>query len=641
MSTRRDDEQWNAPQWRTVSRDAVLHNYKQISDYGLIGDQMTCALVGIDGSIDWLCYPRFDSASVFAAVLDINKGGNFRITPTAESFDSYQHYDGYTNILITEFRTNSAHVSITDFMPCFKVERSMVTSAEIHRRIKNISGSMELEVSLAPRFNYGMLVPKVKSVKDLGYTFYSGDNSSRQEMALLTDLEFDADGEKGILNRRIAGQDVDLVIRYGGAREHTIRATFTDIKLRETREYWANWISKCNYNGLWRDQVLRSALTLKLLIYSPTGAIIAAPTTSLPESIHGVRNWDYRYSWIRDSSFVLWAFHALGYTEEALDYLDWILSMFYLCGGNLQVMIGILGERDLSEIILDHLEGYMQSAPVRTGNAAWRQFQLDVYGILLDAMYFGQKHGDKEYTKVYNHLVRQIMSGVERDWKKPDCGIWEVRGEMKHFVYSKVWCWVAADRARRIAKSLGIDEDVLRWKKLADEIRSEILKKGWSDSLNSFVRSYDSSDLDSANLLMPQVKFLNASDPKMVGTLDATMKRLMMGEGYLYRYLSEDGLPGREGTFLICSFWLVSCLAGAGQVDDAKKMMDLLCSRANHLGLFSEELDPENNAQLGNFPQAFTHMGFITAAVSLDSVLSEKSGHHERPAKKELIGKVS
>ncbi|MHB8566265.1 MAG: glycoside hydrolase family 15 protein [Nitrososphaerales archaeon] len=614
-----------APRWRELSRETMLSEYKEISDYGLIGDQKTCALVGIDGSIDWVCFPRFDSPSIFAALLDIKKGGSFKIMPVAETFSSYQHYDGNTNVLITEFKTSTGHVTVTDFMPCFKVEKSLVTSGEIHRRIRRVKGSMDLEVLLDPRFKYGALTPSVERAKNAGYTFLSAEKESRQEVALLTDLEF-IERNAGTISCLVDEKDLDLVLRYGGIRAHHKNEAFTGIKLVETTRYWKEWASKCIYSGRWKDEVVRSALTLKLLVYAPTGAIIAAPTTSLPEEIGGVRNWDYRYSWIRDSSFVLWAFHSLGYVEEALTYLDWILSMFYLSACNLQVLVGIAGDRNISEFTLDHLEGYRGSAPVRVGNAAWGQFQLDVYGILLDALYFGHKHGGKIYRKVYNYMIKQIMNSLIEDWRKPDCGIWEVRGDMKQFVYSKVWCWVAADRARRIAKSLSIEDDEEKWRELADEIRSDIMKNGWNDSLNTFVRSYGSEEIDSANLLMPQVKFLDSSDPKMVATIDATMKKLMMGDGYIYRYLAEDGLPGKEGTFLICSFWLVKCLALSSRVEEAKKLMDSLVSRANHLGLFSEEIDPESNAMRGNFPQAFTHMGFITAAISLDKALDGQQG---------------
>jgi len=613
--------------WRRIIREDALKKYKQISDYGLIGDLKTCALVGIDGSIDWFCIPRFDSPSVFGSLLDVKKGGRFLVMPTDEEFDSYQHYDGPTNILVTEFRTKAGGLAgLTDFMPCFKVANTMVSSGEIHRRLGCLEGELEMEIFIKPRFNYGGVIPKVEYLDHRGYTFYAQSREIRQELALLTPLKLEEVDEAtlSLAVKMKKGDQLDLVVRYGGAKLHHRENAYTEIKLRETRTFWTDWIEKCTYEGKWKNEVLRSALSLRLLVYSGTGAIIAAPTTSLPEEIGGVRNWDYRYSWIRDSTFVLWALHSLGHNEEAQKYMNWLLSIFYLTGGNLQVMLGVSGERDLSEISLGHLEGYKDSAPVRVGNGAWDQFQLDVYGILLDAMYFTHKHGGGLGRKVYEHLVKEIMDALKEDWKKPDCGIWEVRGERKHFVYSKMWCWVAADRAVKIARAHGQTEDAREFAKLRDEIKAEIFKNGWSDSLNSFVRSYGSEELDSANLLMPQVRFINPKDPRMIATIDRTMEKLLEHGKYLYRYLTEDGLPGREGAFLICSFWLVNCLTMAGRLEEAEKLMDELVRNSNHLGLFSEEIDPRDSTMLGNFPQAFTHMGFVTAATALGRALRDK-----------------
>ena len=613
--------------WKTLVRRKVLHEYKQIADYGLIGDQKTCALVGIDGSIDWFCIPRFDSPSIFAAILDLKKGGCFRVMPKADSFQSYQHYDGLTNILVTEFQTDTGNLTLTDFMPCFKIGGTMVSSGEIHRRLQCISGEMDVEVYLKPRLDYvSSTAQRMKRLKGMGYSFYSTDPKTRQEFALITPLEFKKiNGSILSLSFTMKQRDqTDLVLRYGGAKMHHQENPKTDIKLQETRTFWKKWIGKSTYSGKWREEVLRSALLLKLLIYSPTGAIIASPTTSLPERIGGTRNWDYRYSWIRDSSFVLWAFHALGFTEEAKTYLSWIVSIFFLTAGNLQIMLGVGGERDLTERLLPRLKGYMNSQPVRVGNGAWDQFQLDVYGILLDALYFSHKHGGGIEKEVFTYLIRPIVEALEKNWKKADCGIWEVRGEKKHFVYSKMWCWVALDRAIKISRALGMQADAGKWSALRDKIKDEILKKGWNESLGAFVRSYGSKGLDSANLLMPLVRFIDANDPKMLSTVEKTKKELMRKGKFLYRYRSHDGLPGKEGAFLICSFWLVNCLTMAGNIEEAEKILDSLLKFSNHLGLFSEEIDPEKETMLGNFPQAFTHMGFITAATSLGKALAKK-----------------
>jgi alpha,alpha-trehalase len=617
--------------WRTLERNKVLHDYKQISDYALIGDQKTCALVGIDGSIDWFCVPRFDSPSVFAAILDKGKGGSFRLMPLADQFQIVQHYEGLTNILATEFKTDSGHAKLVDFMPSFKVGRTMVSAGEIHRRLTCLSGEIELEALISPRMNYGRIIPDVNSVKKIGYSFSSQQQEMHQQLALITPLRF-KEVEQGTLAFNLhlrKGDQTILVLRYGGAKLHHTENTFSDVKLEQTRTYWKTWASKTKVSGKWREPIVRSALALKLLIYSPTGAIVAAPTTSLPEQIGGVRNWDYRYSWVRDSSFVLWAFHSLGHDQAEENYLDWMTSMFYLTCENLQVMLGISSERDLTERTLDHLEGYRQSTPVRVGNGAWDQFQLDVYGILLDALYFSHKHGGGVSLKVFDYLVAPLVKQVEQVWDIPDCGIWEVRGEKEPFVYSKMWCWVGLDRAVKIATSLRRSEDAQRWSKLRDEIKETILEKGWDESIGSFVRSFGTTDLDCANLLMPQLRFISGKDPRMVATIDKTIKEL--GEGkFLYRYRTKDGLPGEEGAFLICSFWLVSCLALAGRLKEAEELLDGLIECSNHVGLFSEEVDPKNGSMLGNYPQAFTHMGFITAAVTVSRELERRRKRRRR-----------
>jgi GH15 family glucan-1,4-alpha-glucosidase len=607
------------PVWRKIT-PAYLDGYKPIRDYALIGDQKTCALVGIDASIDWLCVPRFDSPSVFAAILDKNKGGSFRIIPLSEEFETRQFYEDNTNILLTQFKDSSGLVQILDFMPCFRVSHTIVSAGEIHRRIQCLEGEFQFGISIKPRMNYGLIVPNITKVGKIGYSFTSSETGSH-ELSLMTpfELEFRSDSLSG--SRKLSeGKSIDLVLSYGGARLQRGEDFMTDLKLNETRAYWKKWAAKCQYTGRWKEHVVRSALALKLLVYSPTGAVVAAPTTSLPEEIHGKRNWDYRYSWIRDSSFVLWAFHSIGHDEAVEPYLEWIMNAFYLTAQNMQVMIGIGGERDLTERILGHLEGYNSSAPVRIGNGAYNQLQLDLYGILVDSLYFSHLHGKRATKKVFEYLIRPVVKIVGEVWDTPDCGIWEVRGGMRNFVYSKVWCWVAIDRSIRIAKSLGITRDIETWVALRDRIRNAIFEKGWNGSIRSFVQSYGSNDVDSANLLMPQLKFIDGKDPKMIATIRQIEKSLMTGGKYLYRYKTEDGLPGDEGAFLICSFWLVSCLTLAGKLKEAERLLDSLLDCANHVGLFSEEIDPRDGSMLGNFPQAFSHMGFITAVTDLEKV---------------------
>ncbi|MEM3671078.1 MAG: glycoside hydrolase family 15 protein [Thermoprotei archaeon] len=612
--------------WMEVKRSD--DSYKEIADYGIIGDTRTCALVGVDGSIDWMCLPRFDSPSVFASILDVRKGGRFRIAPAENTFRARQYYLGLTNVLVTEFRGSGYWLRLTDFMPCASTSGKIASSGEIHRIAESRKGKVKLGVDLSPRPGYAEAIPLVSRVDEIGYTFTPPDPSIRQETALITDLEFKiADGGVSGLFTLGEGKKLTFVFRYGGLRPHHSADPYTDAKLKETVSFWKKWVSQCTYNGRWREQVLRSALVLKLLVYSPTGAVVAAPTTSLPEHVGGVRNWDYRYSWIRDSSFVLWAFKSLGHVKEVENYIEWLESVFHLTGGSLQVMLGLGGEKDLSEQILPHLSGYKNSSPVRVGNGAWTQFQLDVYGILLDALYFSHKHGSHAgrggITKeVFNHFVEPLVNSLKEDWKKPDCGIWEVRGNREHFVYSKMWCWVAFDRAVKLAEALNFTRRAEEWRELRDEVKKDIFEHGWNPDVKAFTRSYGSRDLDSANLLMPQVRFISGSNPYMVSTLEKTVKELMVGEDLLLRYKSEDGLPGQEGAFLMCSFWLTNCLALAGKTREAAKLLDRLVKKSNHLGLYSEEIDPETGRFLGNFPQAFTHMGLITAAVSLDRALN-------------------
>jgi len=599
-----------------------LFSYKPISDYGLIGDMKTCALIGMDGSIDWLCIPRFDSPSVFGAILDSDKGGRFLICPDADSFGTAQAYEPLTNILQTSFSVNSSEASVTDFMPCFEVGGTLISTGELHRRIECTEGEMNVVARLEPRPGYGEHVPEIEPIKHIGYAF-SSPSYPNQGMTIQTSLEFEP-VSRGVMISRFGlkeGEKMDFVLRFSTASSHRAIHPQTEIKLRETREYWKKWIDKCKFSGKWRDQVLRSALALKLLVYSPTGAIIASPTTSLPEEIGGTRNWDYRYSWIRDSSFVIWSFHSLGFNEEATSYLDWLLSAFCLTIGALQPMLGITGDQDLIEKSLEHLSGYKRSYPARIGNDAWRQFQLDLYGILIDALYFSHKHERGVDRKIFDYLITPMIDALEESWTKPDCGIWEVRSEKKHFVYSKMWAWVGVDRALKIAMERGYTENIDKWSTFRERIRKQIYSEGYDGELQAFVRSYGSKELDAANLLMPQVGFISAADPKMESTIDATIRGLLTKDKFVYRYLAEDGLSGREGAFLICSFWLVNCLTLAGRISEAEKLLDSVTGYANHLGLFSEELDPETGEMLGNFPQAFTHMGFITAAVNLNKAM--------------------
>lgn len=608
--------------------------YLRIEDHGIIGDLYTAALVGIDGTIDWFCAPQFDSPSIFGSILDEENGGHFSLRPTFDDVRSTQYYLPETNVLVTHFTSDEGVAQIVDFMP---VRTRFAGDADhvLIRRITGIRGNLHMSIDCSPSFNYG---------RDGHFAVYVGDNVRFISPDIA--LEYWSTIQPEIVDNAVK---VDFEIREGhteyvviDAVEHVEEADKFDAEriellFDETVSYWRRWINKCTYTGRWREMVHRSALVLKLLTYEPTGAFVAAPTTSLPEHLGGVRNWDYRYTWIRDAAFSVYGLLRIGLTEEAGRFMDWLQDR---CAeseddGTLKIMYGIDGSHDLSEYTLEHLSGYMDSKPVRVGNGAADQLQLDIYGELMDAVYLSNKYQTPISYDFWSHL-RKMINWVCDNWHRADEGIWEVRGGRAHFVYSKLMCWVAIDRAIRLAAKRSFPSDTDRWVKERDAIYEQIIENGWSENAQAFTQAYGRDALDASNLIMPMVFFMSPSDPRMLKTLDAIQKSPANGglvySNLVYRYnLNEtaDGLEGEEGTFNMCTFWLVEALTRAGRseparLEEARMMFEHMLGYANHLGLYSEEIGPKGE-HLGNFPQAFTHLALISAAFNLDRALGSRA----------------
>jgi GH15 family glucan-1,4-alpha-glucosidase len=594
--------------------------YLPIAEHGLIGDTQTVALVGTDGTIDWYCCPRFDSPSVFGAILDADHGGQFRISPAGGGWSSKQLYLPDTNILITRFLTPEGVGEVQDFMP-----PSRTTEATSHhrviRRIVVVRGQMRFLVDVAPRFDYG------RGRHELTISPH-GARFSSPELALALSascpLEIVDGGDIRGRPELRAGETATFVLEPGD-----LPVPYSDAEIAAefdaTVAFWRGWLRRSRYSGRWREAVHRSALTLKLLTYAPTGAIVAAPTTSLPEQLGGSRNWDYRYTWMRDAAFTLYAFLRLGFTEEARAFLTWLEGRFRDAtnreSGPLQIMYGIDGREDLPEEELPHLEGYMGSGPVRIGNQAARQLQLDIYGELMDAVYLCNKWGLPIFHDGWTELTRNLEWLIDH-WDQPDEGIWETRGGRRNYTYSRLMSWVAVERAIRVAHQRGLPADIPRWSKVRDSIYHQIMERGWNPGRRAFVQHYGTDVLDASLLLMPLCKFIVPTDPRWISTLDAISGELV-SDSLVYRYdiaASPDGLAGKEATFSMCSFWWVEALARAGRLDEARLAFEKMLTYANHVGLYSEEIGPTGE-QLGNFPQAFTHLALISAAYNLDRLL--------------------
>jgi len=593
-------------------------DYKPISDYGVIGDMHSAALVGLDGSIDWYCAPRFDSPSVFAALLDARKGGRFQLSPI-ESFTTKQSYEGETNVLSTIFESKQGRIRLTDFMPCFMEKGELKGLHEIHRIVDCVEGELGLRVIFQPRLDYARGRTTVVETRD---GCVAKNQGHQVNLASSTKLHVSDEDTLTSEFRLSKGQRVVFVLKWGKSPAIPASRYETTRKLSRTVSYWKRWVGHVKYQGPFRANVVRSCLVLKLLQYAPTGAMVAAVTTSLPESVGALRNWDYRYSWIRDNALSVLALSEAGASREALDYARWLINLRRHSKAKLQIMMGIGGESDIPETTLDHLEGYRRSSPVRIGNAASKQLQLDVYGILADYVYFLHTLGWTT-RQVYENLVRYSADQALKEWQSPDSGIWEIR-QQRTFVESTMWCYVALDRASKMARELGYDEDWQRWEPVRKKIKSHILSDGWSEKKKAFTMVFGGEDLDAANLLMPLVGFLPAKDPKMTSTIQRIREELSKDD-LVYRYKVDDCQLGKEGAFTVCSFWMVDCLTRLGKLREAEGLLNQLTKRSNHVGLYSEEIDPESGEALGNFPQAYTHMGLITASVHLEEA-RRKSG---------------
>jgi GH15 family glucan-1,4-alpha-glucosidase len=584
-----------------------------ISDYGLIGDMRTAALVGLNGAIDWCCLPRFDSGSVFAALLDPERGGTWAIRPQ-EEWTSTQRYLPRTNILETTFRTASGVAVLTDFMPVDEDGRPSGAHPEIHRQLRCTRGRVPMTMSFMPRFEYGARTTRLEVLR----TGLFATDRTDQVLTLSSAKPYDWTVEQSTATARFVlekGEERWLVLRYDDDDVHPADRYESARKLDITAAFWARWAAGVRYSGPFRNMVKRSALVLKLLTHAETGAIIAAPTTSLPETIGGLRNWDYRFVWLRDAAFTLAALDAVGHRREADAFMRFLKKVCrHEGGGHLQIMYGIDGRRDLVERQLDHLTGYRGSRPVRVGNGAVGQLQLDVYGEVLETADIWRRN--HEMTEGTWRVLRGLVDWVSRNWQLPDSSIWEVRGEVRHYVFSKVMSWVALDRG--MADELGLESDAAGWRAQRDALHAEIMERGWSERHQSFTQAYDDDSLDAAALAIPMVRFLPWNHPRVHGTVRAIARELTSADGELvYRYRHSDGLEGEEGAFSICTFWLAQALTMIGERERAERVFRRMLRHANHVGLYSEEIDPLTGEFLGNFPQAFTHIALINCAAAL------------------------
>lgn len=604
---------------------AETSGYLPIAEHGLIGDLRSVALVGSNGTIDWYCCSRFDAPSVFASLLDAERGGCFELTATVPA-RTKQFYFPDTNVLITRFFTEEGVGEVQDFMPVRETDTALGSEAGRHRLIRRllcVRGTVPFRVRVAPRFTYGSDPHTVRILGDV--TVFE---SAGLSLALTSTVPLERDGLDARAEFKLAEGEAavfaldqvgDDVVPRGCAR------TEAEQEFADTVAYWRRWLHGSRYRGRWREMVHRSALTLKLLTFLPTGAIVAAPTTSLPEQPGGERNWDYRYVWIRDAAFCVYALLRLGFTGEAEAFMRFLTRYVSSCDGGpngpLQIMYGIDGRTDLSERELGHLEGHLGSAPVRVGNDAAGQLQLDIYGALIDSIYLYDKWAEPISSEQWDNVCA-LVDWVCDHWDQPDEGIWETRGGRKNFLYSRLMCWVAIERAIRMAHRRGLPADLPRWRRSRDTIYRRIMTRGWSEERRAFVQHEDGDVLDAAVLMMPLAKFISPTDPKWLSTLDALTQELV-SDSLVHRYdpsASPDGLRGEEGTFSICSFWYVEALTRAGRIDEARLAFEKMLTYANHLGLYAEEIS-RTGEQQGNFPQAFTHLALISAAFNLDRVL--------------------
>ncbi|HEX9016690.1 MAG TPA: glycoside hydrolase family 15 protein, partial [Chloroflexota bacterium] len=619
--------------------------YLPISAYALIGDCHTAALVAADGSIDWYCPQRFDAPAVFCRILDAQRGGYTSLAPSGE-YAASRAYRENSNLLETSFSTNSGKVMVTDFMPVYPRQASrrgydVANSWRIIRMVQGLDGDVEMELRFKPMFNYAR--ERTEIAIERGGAVAAAHN---QYLTLsVPGVDLDPDGPESVRGtfKVRAGERKWVVLTDSDdparARAHLAPSDCAE-QMATTERYWQEWSKRCSFRGRYSDVVVRSALTLKMLTYEPTGAIIAAPTTSLPEEIGGVRNWDYRYSWVRDSSLILYSLLTIGYHNEAADFIGFLRETQKRDPTSVpQVMYAVDGRRTLTEHTAGELEGYMGSRPVRIGNGAYRQFQLDIFGEILTAAYVHfqtptnhairtGRTGGRRPSKETWALLKNLVNQAAANWRESDYGIWEVRGGRQQFLHSKVMCWAALDRGIRLADEHGLDAPLEEWKRTRATVREAILKYGYNEKVGAFTQAFGSSALDASALIVPRVGLLPATDPRVASTIKLIEERLT-ADGLVYRYLNEDGLPGGEATFSLCTLWLADALALAGKVDRAREFFENVLRRANDVGLLAEEINPSTGEQLGNFPQGFTHLAVVRTAVDL--ARAHKLGAEHKP----------
>ena len=597
-----------------------------IEDYALIGDCHTAALVGRDGSIDWLCFPRFDSGACFAALLGDPSHGRWLIAPAATVLSTRRKYREGTLILETEFETDAGVVRVIDSMPLSN-ERW-----DVLRIVEGLRGRVSMHMELIVRFDYGSIIPWVQQ---LGHTLLL--TAGPDTLELHTPVEVHGENMKSVAEFDVSkGERVHFSLNYRPSHELTQQGLDPEQTLKECEMAWRKWSGRCAYEGPWREAVMRSLITLKALTYAPTGGLVAAPTTSLPEQLGGVRNWDYRYCWIRDATFTLNALLLAGYKDEAVAWREWLLRAVAGSPEDLQILYSVTGERRLDEIEIDRLPGYDGAAPVHVGNAASKQFQLDVYGEVMDTLHLAYAAGLEPEPAAW-HIQVALLQFLEVNWLEPDEGIWEIRGPRRHFTHSKVMAWVAFDRAVKDAERYGLEGPVDRWRQIRDAIHGQVCESGFDAKCNTFVQSYGSPHLDASLLLIPQVGFLPPDDARVRGTIEAIERDLVV-DGLVRRYATEtdvDALPAGEGVFLPCSFWLADCMVLTGRRKEGKALFERLLALCNDVGLLAEEYDTRERCMLGNFPQALTHMALINTArlLSIPAHKAKRASEKgERPA---------
>jgi GH15 family glucan-1,4-alpha-glucosidase len=582
---------------------------ERIEDYGLIGDLQTAALVSRSGSIDWLCFPRFDSGACFASLIGTEEHGRWLLRPAEADARSSWRYRGETLILETDWETEAGAVRVIDFMP------PRGRDPDVVRIVEGLRGEVDMRSELVIRFDYGQVIPWVRQTEDGARLAVAGPD------ALCFQTPADTHSENMRTYSEVTvreGERVPFVLTWFPSHHDGPASIDAEQALDETEDFWDDWLKQCVYEGPWAEAVHRSLIVLKALTYMPTGGIVAAPTTSLPEQLGGVRNWDYRYCWLRDATLTLLAFLDANYAEEAAAWRAWLLRAIAGDPADVQVVYSVMGDRRLPEYELDWLPGYEGAQPVRVGNDACSQIQLDIYGELLDAFYEARTRG-MPIDPFSWALQKALLGYLEKAWRNPDQGLWEVRSEPKHFTHSKVMAWVAFDRAWRTVNEHGLDGPVEHWKAVRDEIHAEVCREAWDAGLGSFTQFYGSGTVDAALLMIPLVGFLPGDDERVLGTI-AAVERELCADGLVLRYRTEedvDGLPPGEGTFLPCSFWLVEALVLAGRSDEASTLFGRLAGLANDLGLLSEEYDTRAGRLVGNFPQAFTHLALVSAALCL------------------------